>query len=504
MNRRFSFVLVFSVLFVLVAITQIAQPANAQQPGCTDPATGRPVTCTPTPPTPVNNDRDFDSVPDDRDNCPDQGGDVNNGGCPFPAGGTEPNITPTAIVDEPRFNPVRPDPTGPCQLSTAGLTAINVRSGPGITFDLLGVLDPAQLYDVLGAVVSDGEIWYRVDMGWVLSAIVVVDGNCPVREVQVRTDVYTLDLSMFSRDVASGLYPDSKCIRLPFDLVPLCYITLEAVARPGGTETPQDLDPGDVVVCGVMYCTVVNLAVPQEYDPCAVPEFCEPPPPPPSPFDDEEEGAPLCENVLGDFATNSSEPGNPFYVQYQPGGYEVGAYFTSGQPPIPPEPCRVNLFVLRNEESIDGVAPVNVVQFELTFPPAEPRLPLMEYHGLMGEEGAVGYFDTVRTDLRGNVCITFTHGDFSICPGQAQPTPEATPEQHPAHDEALFDLLFAEEDGDDPTEYSCKQLNGTFWGCKCSGDDDCLDMFANACNQGDELIHCGKDGCACGFDIEPE
>ncbi len=85
--------------------------------------------------------------------------------------GTTPAQPPTSV-------PAVPAPTDRCTVSSGG--AVNVRSGAGTNFSIIGSLSPGQFLDVLG--VTSDRAWYAVNFngsqGWVSASVVVQNGPC--------------------------------------------------------------------------------------------------------------------------------------------------------------------------------------------------------------------------------------------------------------------------------------------------------------------------------------
>jgi hypothetical protein len=102
------------------------------------------------------------------------------------------SIPPTAIVLQPTFTPFIPSPTpfvpvvippgGPCSVATARNQSVNVRSGPGLTFSILGQLAPSGLGFVIQRMPDAS--WYQVNVngviGWVSATVIITGGQCGV------------------------------------------------------------------------------------------------------------------------------------------------------------------------------------------------------------------------------------------------------------------------------------------------------------------------------------
>jgi uncharacterized protein YraI len=74
--------------------------------------------------------------------------------------------------------PVVQAPADRCTITGAG--PVNVRSGPGTNYNILGSLNPGQFLDVTG--VSSDRMWYTVNynnlQGWVSASVVSLNGPC--------------------------------------------------------------------------------------------------------------------------------------------------------------------------------------------------------------------------------------------------------------------------------------------------------------------------------------
>ncbi|MFN8527681.1 MAG: hypothetical protein U0670_03615 [Anaerolineae bacterium] len=257
---RFGGLILACVL--LLAAGMQAQPTFAQAAPCG--SAGGPA-CTPVPPS----DRDSDSVPDANDACPDQGGDVGNQGCPLPAGQA------TSVPNRDAVNTNRPDPNGTCSLTTYGTVAVNVRELPEPNATALGMLDPAQVYPVLGAIYSQFGLWYRVEAGWVASFAVVVDGDCAFGDIEIVPGTFTLDAAAVDA-ARNGIGIDQECTTLP-NGTRWCRFELTASADEDNGATDGKID---IPTCGFgpagVVCINNEFTIPEE--PECIPEFCGPQP----------------------------------------------------------------------------------------------------------------------------------------------------------------------------------------------------------------------------------
>ena len=73
------------------------------------------------------------------------------------------------------------DPNGSCQVTPrATITAINVRSGPGTNYNIVGQLASGTTGLVIGRLPDNS--WFQVNvngmLGWVSATVVIVGGNC--------------------------------------------------------------------------------------------------------------------------------------------------------------------------------------------------------------------------------------------------------------------------------------------------------------------------------------
>jgi hypothetical protein len=106
-------------------------------------------------------------------------------------------VAPTQIptsAPPPTTGPVLIDPTGPCQVASARGQSINVRSGPGTNFNIVGQLSPNGTGLVLGRLPDNS--WFQVNvngvLGWVSATVVILGGNCAgVSVVILPTATYT-------------------------------------------------------------------------------------------------------------------------------------------------------------------------------------------------------------------------------------------------------------------------------------------------------------------------
>ena len=106
--------------------------------------------------------------------------------CPAGTAGTtvvEATAAPTLIAGVPSqtatFAPVAIDPNGSCQVTPLRFQPINVRSGPGTNFIVVGQILPNSTALVIDRLADSS--WYQVNvgaLGWVSAAVVHLGGNC--------------------------------------------------------------------------------------------------------------------------------------------------------------------------------------------------------------------------------------------------------------------------------------------------------------------------------------
>lgn len=151
-------------------------------------------------------DSDGDGIPDNQDQCPNQAGDRGNGGCPPPANPNPPANPPAnpaapsdsdgdGIVDSADSCPNQagnaanggcPAPSlpalptsGQCVVATQSATRVNIREDASTDTAVVGQLDPAQTYPVLGqSTDSSGRQWLQTAQGWVAAWVTRQGGDC--------------------------------------------------------------------------------------------------------------------------------------------------------------------------------------------------------------------------------------------------------------------------------------------------------------------------------------
>jgi hypothetical protein len=453
-------------------------------------------------PTPIG-DSDADGENDSIDQCLTQPGPAENKGCPLDTtAGTGPTATPAPSTVQ--LNPLVPPSDGPCQLTTRNTTAVNVRAEPSLNASIVGSLDPNLVYIVLSAIVNSEGTWYRVEAGWVSAIVVNIGGTCPARIIAVGPSGFSISQADYDA-VKGGIYPDSHCFDL-FNGIRYCHTVLKATADDGSTEGTV---PWNINVCGFgpggVKCTLLEFTDFVE-DECP-PEFCEPAPsnpyPGPNPNDPDTDGAVYCKTLLDDLALPSDNPEGPYYTLYFPGR---GLGFGVKLPPVDPQPCLVEVFIVREDAAANGQIPVDRLLLETELPPPAAYDAFMYIDGIDGETSdtrpapSVTLFNVARLDLNGNVCITATHGDFQYCPGQPQPAPgdrSAFPE--PVLD---YDLLMslAPTGGDPTASFTCDyNKNNGVVACSCNNSTACNKM-ARFCESAPTT--CYGNVCGCGHMVD--
>lgn len=153
-----------------------------------------------------NHDSDGDGLPDTRDQCPTQAGPIDNNGCPqtFPQPNPNPSdnnppvdpLPPASGGDntQPSGESVNPPPFVPpalptdrCVITPAVDNRINVRRSPSMDGEIIGRLLPGVVYDALGYVVSNGEVWMQLTsyegsdgtVGYAAKSVVLSSVFCP-------------------------------------------------------------------------------------------------------------------------------------------------------------------------------------------------------------------------------------------------------------------------------------------------------------------------------------
>ena len=155
---------------------------------------------------------------------------------------------------------MRPDENGACQLTTLLAQRVNIRLEPSVNADVVGLLSPDTLVDVLGITIVNGETWYRIADGWVSSGVVVVGGDCPVRVNRVSVGTGSLD-----PDPTADLVPNTHCTILPNDEL-VCYTILSAVPDDGANNGLVPQEKCVPLPSGDNFCYTVLLGVAPQAD----------------------------------------------------------------------------------------------------------------------------------------------------------------------------------------------------------------------------------------------
>lgn len=115
-------------------------------------------------------DTDGDGLTTQYDQCPDQAGPRENNGCPTPVTPTQPTATDIPLPELPT--------SGACVLATQGQTRVNVRSAPSTNDAIVGQIEPAGVYNVMGQTTMPDGVWYQISSGWVAGFVVRLGGDC--------------------------------------------------------------------------------------------------------------------------------------------------------------------------------------------------------------------------------------------------------------------------------------------------------------------------------------
>ena len=212
-------------------------PAPANQPANPNPPANPPENPPANPPanSPANpatpSDRDGDGIVDSADSCPNQAGNAANGGCPAPS------------------LPALPT-SGQCVVATQSATRVNIREDTSTSTAVVGQLDPAQTYPVLGqSTDSSGREWLQVAQGWVASWVTRQGGDCGSLPDQVRTYNFSGAWPVgdggdttASSDLTNGSNPEQILVAL---LLPAIQSAREAGRRSSCTDRCPVPNPDD-------------------------------------------------------------------------------------------------------------------------------------------------------------------------------------------------------------------------------------------------------------------
>lgn len=456
-------------------------------------------------------DSDADGENDAVDRCPNQPGPAGNTGCPLDTTGASTIIaTPTAGPSTNQPNPLVPPTSGPCQLTSASTLGANVRADLSLNAAVVGSLDPNQVYMVLSAVVNGEGTWYRIEAGWVASLVVNIGGQCPARIIAVGPSGFTIAQDEYDA-AKGGIAPEEDCFEL-FNGLNFCQMVLTATANDDDGPT-EGWSPGGSNVCGIgiggVACFLIDF---NSYEPeeC-IPEVCEPsnpqpnPFPEPNPWDPENNGAVYCKTLFDNLALPTEGEGSPYYTVFPADG---GVGFGLRLPPMEPQPCLVDVYVVREEGAANGQVPVDRLLLEIEFPPVAAAYDYyLRLDGVDGESEdsrpapSATRYNIVRLDLDGNVCITATHGDFKWCPGVPQPAAptDLTALPTPVWPDPILDSLMSFPGTGDPTaDFTCDVTKGVGV-CVCTNSAACKKMAAFC---GDAETTCYGNVCGCGSKVD--
>jgi len=210
-NKNILLILLIGVL-LLPTMSVAAQVTTCQGP------TGAPIPCTPTPEivVPAPQDSDSDGISDFNDQCPTQPGVSVNNGCPAandviaPPTASAPVIFPDSVA---------------CLVTGFGQN-VNIRSGPGLDYAVINVLEPGSFVITYFLLINaEGEGWYSTLPGWV--ADVAVQGNANCDGIPVVTS-----------------FPEARAVFIPDELRDL------AAAPPitDGAPPPDTTCDGEIII----------------------------------------------------------------------------------------------------------------------------------------------------------------------------------------------------------------------------------------------------------------
>jgi hypothetical protein len=119
-------------------------------------------------------DTDGDQVVDGLDRCPRQAGIVALDGCPDSS--ATPEVTEPTLTPRPSVTLATLPTDGDCVIATREASEVNIRLLPTAEAEVVGRLNPANLYPVLAR--NPNSAWWRLEEGWVNVEVVRAGGDC--------------------------------------------------------------------------------------------------------------------------------------------------------------------------------------------------------------------------------------------------------------------------------------------------------------------------------------
>jgi len=263
MKTRFWLGLMVGLLLIVTATSIYGQAGG---PGCQD-ASGGSIPCTPTPALgQPPQDSDFDGISDFNDQCPTEAGLPVNNGCPLP---DDLAAAPTNSA------PVTFPASVECLVTGYG-EAVNMRSGPGIEYEIVNSLPFGSFVITYYLLINgEGEGWYSTKLGWIAQIAVQGNENCAsIPVVTTFPSGRTIFIPEALRDFAAAPQDGQGAPPPPgpfcedgtvvvIDGQAYCRLNLDLAAFPaGGTEGAPPLPPfcedGEIVVInGQSYCRLI-------------------------------------------------------------------------------------------------------------------------------------------------------------------------------------------------------------------------------------------------------
>lgn len=287
-RRLFRFLL---LLILCTSSLNLVTSVSAQR--CTDPFTGRPVPCTPTPipdpEQPPQDDRDGDGVSDNADRCPDEGGPAQNFGCPFvdsdgdgttdendlcPSRGgpawnngcpedvptdQQPTAAPTAETVPVTF----PD-DGKCWVGNSSSFNVNRRKYPSLNAPITGQLQPGSIARAVGDYTDNNNLkWYSLAIfadpnsnayivDWVAASVVIASGGCTDRRAEalnLASQVNATDWDFVTTPVQ--LNPPTGILQI-CDGQPIATYLVDTILDCDGNPIPEPFDGSQIYCEGIM------------------------------------------------------------------------------------------------------------------------------------------------------------------------------------------------------------------------------------------------------------